>query len=43
MVYDDSQAGKDVREHFPNVTIYYIFLLQKGPTWSPEPTAEGRH
>ena len=40
MTYDDSQAWKDVREHFPNMTIYYIFLLKKGPTWSPEATPE---
>jgi len=32
MTYDDSQAWKDVSEHFPNMTIYYIFLLKKGPT-----------
>jgi uncharacterized protein len=40
MVYDDSQAWKDVTEHFPNMTIYYIFLLKKGPTWSPDETPE---
>jgi len=40
MVYDDLQAWKDVTEHFPNMTIYYIFLLRKGPTWSPEETPE---
>jgi uncharacterized protein YciI len=40
MVYDDSQAWKDVAEHFPNMTIYYIYLLRKGPTWSPEETPE---
>ena len=40
MVYDDAQAWKDVENHFPNMTIYYIFLLKKGPTWSPEPTPE---
>ena len=40
MNYDDSQAWKDVNEHFPNMTIYYIFLLKKGPTWSPDPTPE---
>jgi len=40
MDYDDSQAWKDVSEHFPNMTIYYIFLLRKGPTWSPEATPE---
>jgi uncharacterized protein len=40
MTYDDSQAWKEVSEQFPNMTIYYIFLLKKGPTWSPEETPE---
>jgi uncharacterized protein len=40
MAYDDLQAWKDVTEHVPNMTIYYILLLQKGPTWSPEETPE---
>ncbi len=40
MVYDDSQAWKDVSEHFPNMTIYYVYLLKKGPTWSPDETPE---
>ena len=40
MIYDDLQAWKDVNEHFPNMTIYYIYLLKKGPTWSPEETPE---
>lgn len=40
MDYDDSQAWKDVSEHFPNMTIYYLFLLRKGPSWSPEATPE---
>ena len=40
MTYDDAQAWKDVTEHFPNMTIYYIFLLKKGPVWSPNPTPE---
>jgi uncharacterized protein YciI len=40
MTYDDSQAWKDVNEHFPHMTIYYIFLLKKGPTWSPDATPE---
>lgn len=35
MTYDDAQAWKDVSQHFPEMTIYYIFLLKKGPTWSP--------
>ena len=40
MTDDDAQAWKDVSEHFPDMTIYYIFLLGKGPTWSPEETPE---
>ena len=40
MTYDDVQAWKDVSEHFPGMTIYYIYLLKKGPTWTPDSTAE---
>ena len=40
MTYDDTQAWKDVSEHFPNMTIYYVYLLRKGPTWSPDETPE---
>jgi uncharacterized protein YciI len=40
MIYDDSQAWKDVTENFPNMTIYYIFLLKKGPAWTAEETPE---
>lgn len=40
MVYDDAQAWKDVSEHFPTMTIYYVFLLKKGPAWSPDATPE---
>ena len=40
MIYDDKQAWEDVKQHFPNMTIYYLFLLRKGPTWSPEETPE---
>ncbi len=40
MEYDDRQAWQDVRQHFPNMTIYYVFLLKKGPTWSPDSTPE---
>ena len=39
MEYDDKQAWEDVK-HFPNMTIYYVFLLKKGPTWSPDSTPE---
>ncbi len=40
MAYDDRQAWEDVRTHLPNMTIYYLFLLKKGPTWSPDETPE---
>lgn len=40
MTYDDSQAWKEVNDHFPNMTIYYIYLLKKGPAWSPDETPE---
>jgi uncharacterized protein len=40
MPYDDAQAWKDVGEHFPHRTIYYVYLLKKGPTWSPDETPE---
>jgi len=40
MTYNDAQAWKDVNEHFPDMTIYYIFLLKKGPAWSPDETPE---
>ena len=40
MMYDDTQAWKDVSEHFPNMTIYYIYILKKGPAWSAEETVE---
>lgn len=39
-MYDDAQAWEDVRKYFPNMTIYYLFLLKKGPTWSPDETPE---
>jgi uncharacterized protein YciI len=40
MIYDDKQAWEDVKQHFPNMTIYYLFLLKKEPMWSPEETPE---
>ena len=40
MPYDDVRAWEDVREHFPDMTIYYLFLLKKGPAWSPDSTPE---
>lgn len=38
MKYDDKQAWKDAEEL--GKTVYYVFLLKKGPTWSPESTPE---
>lgn len=40
MAYDDAKAWQDVRENFPNMTIRYVFILKKGPTWSPDSTPE---
>ena len=38
MKYDDAQAWQDAEEM--GMTIYYIFLLKKGPKWIPEVTPE---
>lgn len=40
MTYDDAQAWKEVAEHLPNMTIYYVYLLKKGPAWTAEETPE---
>lgn len=40
MGYDDVQAWMDVQANLPTMTIYYAFLLRKGPTWSPDSTPE---
>src|ERR1044072_7188905 len=40
MTYDDAQAWKDVNELFPSMTIYYIYILRKGPIWTAEETPE---
>ena len=40
MMYDDGEAWKDVNEHFPNMTIYYVYLLNKGPAWTADETPE---
>ena len=39
MTFDDKQAWEEVSQH-PNMTIYYVFLLKKGPTWIPDLTPE---
>ena len=38
MVYNDAQAWHDAEEM--GMTIYYLFILKKGPGWSPESTPE---
>jgi hypothetical protein len=38
MTYDDEQAWKDAEAM--GMTIYYIYLLRKGPAWSPADTPE---
>jgi uncharacterized protein len=38
MTYEDEQAWKDAESM--GMTIYYVFLLKKGPAWSPESTPE---
>ncbi len=40
MTYDDVQAWNDVNEHFPSMTIYYIYILRKGSLWTAEETPE---
>lgn len=38
MAYDDKEAWEDAEAM--GMTIYYLFLLRKGPTWSPDTTPE---
>ena len=38
MIYDDARAWHDAGEM--GMTIYYIYLLKKGPAWSPDSTPE---
>ncbi len=38
MFYDDAWAWRDAEQM--GMAIYYIFLLKKGPTWSPDVTPE---
>jgi len=40
MSYNDAEAWNDVRENFPDMTIRYVYILKKGPTWSPDSTPE---
>lgn len=37
-MYDDAQAWRDAEQM--DMTIYYLFILKKGPAWSPESTPE---
>lgn len=38
MEYNDQEARKEAEAM--GMTVYYIFLLKKGPTWTPDPTPE---
>jgi len=38
MTYNDKQAWKDAEKM--GMTIHYVFILKKGPTWSPDETPE---
>jgi uncharacterized protein len=38
MTYDDAQAWRAAEEF--GMTIYYVFLLKKGPAWTPDSTLE---
>jgi len=38
MVYNDIEARKEAEEM--GMKVYYVFLLKKGPTWSPDSTPE---
>lgn len=39
IAFDDKQAWEELSQ-YPTMTIYYVFLLKKGPTWTPDPTPE---
>lgn len=38
MMYDDAQAWRDAEQM--GMAIYYVYLLKKGPAWSPDETPE---
>ncbi len=38
MTYDDGQAWQDAEEM--GMAVYYVYLLKKGPRWSPDSTPE---
>jgi len=38
MEYNDAEARKEAEAM--GMTVYYVYLLKKGPTWSPDETPE---
>jgi uncharacterized protein YciI len=38
LVYDDAEAWRDAAEM--DMAVYYVYLLKKGPSWSPDSTPE---
>ncbi|NJC97707.1 MAG: hypothetical protein FIB03_15455 [Anaerolineae bacterium] len=38
MIYNDEEARKDAESI--GMTVYYVLLLKKGPTWTPDETPE---
>ena len=38
MLYDDIQAWQDAAQM--GMAVYYVFLLKKGPAWTPDATPE---
>ena len=38
MEYNDAEAQELARSM--GMSVYYVYLLKKGPTWSPDPTPE---
>ena len=40
MKYDDAQVHQYVTDNFPDMTIRYVFILKKGPEWTPDSTPE---
>lgn len=38
MSYNDEDARKEAESM--GMTVYYVFMLRKGPAWSPDPTPE---
>ena len=38
MEYNEAEANEIAQSH--DMVIYYVYLLKKGPKWSPDPTPE---